>query len=163
MDNFVQNSVNSMSEFVQNNIYKDFIKPKCEIIFDESKRPGNAGGFIVQKKKQIPYIRICKWTIRGYLNYGFTEYVHISKDLEIGSIKHLRHWKECLSAVLTHEMAHVVEMGYEEFMVPELYHSYSTDNMYSEYEEQKQYHGRNWQYFYRILRNEFVNNRNNWD
>lgn len=161
LDSYVQNSVNAMSEFITENVYPQFPKPTYEIVYDGIEKPGNVGGFIVRNNRQVPYIRLCKWTLRAYVKYGFWEYLHISDDPEIGSIDKIRHWKECVAAVLAHEMAHVLEMAYEEFRVPELYHSYSTESI--KYPDQRKYHGTNWQFFYRILRNKFVNGRNSWD
>lgn len=159
---YIQQTVKGIREYVnETSIYPDFPSMKIRIT---GERTGCQGGTKMIDNIVVPYMEISLPYITEYTLSGFVEYQHISNDAEIGSIDHPCSWKHTMCVVICHEMSHVIDMMHIHYKVatkkvPRTFHSLSVELIGKEYENQKKYHGRRWQYVYRHLRNQFVNGK----
>jgi hypothetical protein len=85
--------------------------------------------------------------------HTFVEYDHIKYDDEIGEIRHggSPNWRKSVAATVCHEYAHLLD--YRKIPTPKSCHCCAYDS------EKFKGHGEEWQYYYRILRRNFVNGR----
>jgi hypothetical protein len=162
MKEFATETINNMRGYLNETaIYRSF----PDVILNVTdKNEGCLGGVKKVRKRYEPYIQISVLYITDYTICGYYEYAHIEADEEIGSIEHPVTWKHSLQVVLCHEMAHAVVMMHNIYKklkvpVPVTYHAYSPDLIPSDYERERKYHGIQWQYVYRELRNEYVNKK----
>lgn len=161
MERFATTTITDMREFLNKTaIYRSF----PDVILNVEETGSCLGGVKKVRKRYEPYVQISVLYITDYTICGYYEYAHIEADEEIGSIEHPETWKHSLQVVLCHEMAHAVVMMHNIYKklavpVPITYQAYSSDLIPSEYEIQRKYHGPQWQYVYRALRNEYVNKK----
>lgn len=157
--NFSLYALDHMKTFIHETaLYRNFPQVILKVT---DKEIGCCGGIKTYYDYTYPYVQVCIPHINEYTMTGFYEYYH--DDPEIGSIANPISWKHIVETVLCHELAHAVVISHrtlknEELVVPETYHSYSTDMISETLGCQKQFHGKQWQYVYRSLRNQFVNN-----
>ncbi len=159
---FANEAVTRMTVFVdETSLYKNF--PKTHITLTDE-LTGCRGGVGRSGTKLVPLIELCLPHITDYTLGGFQEYKHIEDDAEIGTVDRPVSWKHVVMVILCHELAHAVVNMHDitkrhGLYVPKTYHAYSIDLIETQYAKQKRLHGRKWQYTYRQLRNEFVNNK----
>lgn len=152
---FITNELHNMLKFARNK-FKRVPCPKLRLVYKERSS-------FCDKDDEDNYV-IQLSVIDALESSYFYEYIHICRDKEIGGFysatfdafgEVVKNWKKYLACVLCHELAHMIDLENQNIAPTSGIMYYDASKI--EDVEQVEFHGNNWQYIYRVLRNEFVN------
>lgn len=154
--NYIKSLSNSIIDDLVN-YSKDFFNIDIKDIlrrFDSSnKRKFNYGGIKISLDNQycVPYIDL---SIKPFLlesnEMYFGEYPEYSKDEYIGS--YFGEWYKVLGVLISHEIAHCLDLYLK-------FHDMNIEYNENEfYDTKDSHHDKRFQYFYKVLRQYFLNN-----